>query len=275
MNWLQGILYGFVSGLSEFLPISSNAHQRILMHLFGVEVIDPVRNLVIHIALLFSLISACRTMFEQVRRDAKIQQRTSRRAMRQSRIALDIKLVKAAAFPLMIGMIVLTYFTGVKPDLMIVSAFLLINGIILFIPDRMLQANKDVRAMSGLDSLLIGVAGALSGFCGISRTGSMMSAAVARGADRQNALTWVLLLSAPALILMSAMDMFGIFTVSTDINFWGNFLSYLLSGISAYAGGYISVMLLKFFTANSGISGFCYYSWGAALFTFIVYLTAV
>ncbi len=275
MNWLQSILYGFVSGLSEFLPISSNAHQQILMHLFGIDVLDPVRDFVVHIALLLALVSACRTILEQVRRDYRIQQRAKGRSVRQSRIALDMKLVKAAAAPMLIGMVVLTYLTNRTSNLISISVFLLINGIILYIPDRMLQANKDVRAMSGLDSLLIGLSGAISAFCGISRTGAMMSTAVARGADRQNALNWVLLLCFPALILLSAVDLVGIFTVQTDIAFWASFLSYILSGFTAYVGGYLSVLMLKYFTINKGISGFCYYSWGAALFAFIIYLTAV
>lgn len=275
MNWLQSILYGFVSGLSEFLPISSKAHQQILLHLFGVDVPNPVRDFVVHIALLLALVSACRTMFEQVRRDYRIQQRVNGRSARQSRVALDMKLVKVAAAPMLIGMVVLTYLIGRNSNLITISVFLLVNGVILYAPDRMLQANKDVRAMSGLDSILIGLSGAVSAFCGISRTGAMVSTSVARGADRQNALNWALLLCFPALIFLSAVDLIGIFTVQTDISFWSGFLSYVLSGLTAYIGGYLSVLMLKYFIVNNSISGFCYYSWGAALFTFIIYLTAV
>ena len=50
MNWLQGIIYGLISGFAEFLPVSSHAHQRITLYLFGVEGRDPVLSFVVRLA---------------------------------------------------------------------------------------------------------------------------------------------------------------------------------------------------------------------------------
>ena len=35
MNWLQALVLGVVQGLTEFLPISSTAHLRIVPHYLG------------------------------------------------------------------------------------------------------------------------------------------------------------------------------------------------------------------------------------------------
>ena len=35
MDWLQAIVLGVVQGLTEFLPISSSAHQSIVGRFFG------------------------------------------------------------------------------------------------------------------------------------------------------------------------------------------------------------------------------------------------
>ena len=35
MNWLQSMLYGFLSGVAEVLPISSRAHGILLLKIFG------------------------------------------------------------------------------------------------------------------------------------------------------------------------------------------------------------------------------------------------
>ena len=37
MNFLECIIYGLLSGLAEFLPISATAHQTILRTLFGAD----------------------------------------------------------------------------------------------------------------------------------------------------------------------------------------------------------------------------------------------
>ena len=36
LNWLQSIIYGFVSGLMDILPVSAQAHRALLLKLFGV-----------------------------------------------------------------------------------------------------------------------------------------------------------------------------------------------------------------------------------------------
>ena len=129
--------------------------------------------------------------------------------------------------------------------------------------------------MSLLDSYLIGIAGALSAFPGISRIGSSTSVAYARGAVRQNALNWALLLSIPALVALMGMDILNIITNISAVNFWSSFLYYILAAGSTYIGGCFGILLMKFLTVRTGFSGFSYYSWGAALFTFILYLTVV
>ena len=55
MNWLQSLIYGLISGLTEHLPVSSLAHQRILHSLFGVSQSDPICDLLVHLAVLFAV----------------------------------------------------------------------------------------------------------------------------------------------------------------------------------------------------------------------------
>ncbi len=273
MNWFESLIYGLISGLAEFLPISSQAHQSLLMQLFGVEVRDPVRDLFVHLALLFALFSGCRSTIGHIRREQK--QRSSRgRYRRGSRALLDMRLIKNAAIPMLIGMLIVSYSVQ-KTNLVMITVFLLINGVILFIPERMMQGNKDARGMSAIDSFLIGISGALSSFYGISRVGATTSTALARGADRQCALNWALLLSIPALVMLAGLDVLAMFGAAGGLGFWGSLLTYILSATGAYCGGYASIAIMKFLTVRTGYSIFAYYSWGAALFTFLLYLTVV
>ena len=272
MNWLESLIYGLVSGFTEFLPISSQAHQQILMSLFGVENRDPVRDLLVHIAMLFSIYYGCRGLIDNLRRERG--QRHSRRIpMHVSQVLLDNRFVKNATVPMLAGILILSYIVKINGNLLTVSLFLFINGLILFISGRMLQGNKDVRSMSLLDSIFAGSLAALSAFTGISRTGCITSATILRGADRQNALNWALLLSIPALLLLSGMDVLSIITNTGTIAFWKNFFTYIISAFGAYLSGFYGIMLMKFLAVGKGFSGFSYYCWGASLFSFLLYLT--
>lgn len=271
LKWLESLLYGIVSGFSEFLPISSSAHQYLLLQIFGANQIDPLRNFFVNIALLLSVYTGCRSLIDHIHRDLRIQSKSRRGRSRITQSMLDLKLVKNASLPMLIGLIVLSYMLK-SPSIVSVAVVLLLNGIILFIPERMMRGNKDVRSMTLFDSTFIGLSGAISAFTGISRIGATMSAAIARGADRQHSLNWALLLSIPALIILAVINLFGAFGIG-NVDFWGNIFYYFLSAIGAYVGGFFSIKLMKILASNIGVSGFAYYSWGASLLAFLLYLT--
>ena len=126
--------------------------------------------------------------------------------------------------------------------------------------------------MSALDGVLFGLGGALSALPGISRIGAASSVAAARGADAHQVFKWSLLLSVPALVGLLCLDVYGIFTASltgVDAVFM---LQSVLAGAAAFVGSSIAINSLKNLTARTGLTGFSYYCWGAALFAFILYL---
>ena len=272
MNWIQSLIYGLVSGLAKFLPISSRAHQNLLLLLFGCDGHDPIRNFLIHGAMLLSVYSGCRSMIEQLRRENAALLHMRGRANAPKRM-LDLRLVKNAIIPMLIGILVFTYVTGSNINLMWISLFLLINGIIIFIPERMIRANRDARTMSFFDSILMGVFNALSAIPGFSGIGCTTSVAISRGADSRKALDWALLMSIPAIVLFMGIDFVGFFSFDGFGSFWSNFFGYILSAVGAYVGGYISILLIKFLAVRNVFSSFSYYCWGASLISFMLYLT--
>ena len=265
MNWFESLIYGLISGLTELIPVSSSAHQYLLLKIFGYEKADPLLNALIHIAIIVAIYIAYSTQLMQLR------QSLSQHSRRRSHADHTYKFINAAAIPLGVCMILLTYIFKSAYTLANVAVFCLLNGIVLFISGRALQGNKDASSMSSLDAGVTGLLGAFSVLPGISRTGVMLSWSIFRGADKEAALRWTILLSVPALFLMTAFDVIELFTAFQAMPF-AVYLGYLLAIGGAYLGASAAIALMRFLAVRAGFAGFAYYSWGAALFAYILYL---
>lgn len=275
LNWLESLVFGLVSGLAEFLPVSAQAHRAMLLKLFGSGQEDPLLRLLIHLGAFLAVIVASKPQIAQIRRERRLARIPKRRRKRQpdSKILLDLQIVRTAFVPSLLGLVIYAATGSWSGSLLSIAAFLLLNGLVLFLPAHLPAGNKDSRSMSGLDSLLIGLSAALGMIPGISRMGMTTSTAQIRGADKQQALTWSLLLSIPVLLCLMGLDIYGIASIGTAAFGGAVLFQYILSAAAAYCGGYIAIQFMRFLAVKAGFSGFAYYSWGAALFAFILYMT--
>ena len=269
MNWIEIMLIGLVSGLSEFVPISSGGHQRLMLHLFGKTHMDPLCRLMITFGVLLAVLTSCSGLFRRLLAERAIAQRKRRHRTYGSRY-YDYRIVKGAIWPLAIVYTVCSLFR-ISISLPGLALTFLINGILLFVTGNMRQGNKDSRRMTSLDSTLMGLLGGTSAIAGISLLGCVSSVAVARGAQRQSALNWALTICAPALLIRMAIDLLFVLIGGTVLSFTG-FLWCLGGAVCAFIGGRISIRLVRFLIGRTGLSGFSYYVWGAAILTFILYL---
>lgn len=272
MNWYESVLYGLISGLAEFLPISSAAHRSLMQTMLNAPSV-PLREAIIHIAVLAALLLSCRNYIGQLRRVQK-KSRRRRKEYTQAEIRgrLELRLVKTAAISMIFGLLILRFIIGGNVSSATTTVLLIINGFILYIPSRMMQGNKDSRSMSALDGLLIGLFSSLGFFSGISRVGIGTSVGICRGADKAQAFRWALLLSIPAAVIMIVFDLTALFSGGAAGMSFAIAAYSVLSGIFAFIGSYLSIIFMQNMMNRIGFSGFAYYSWGAALFSVILSL---
>ncbi len=273
MSVLESVLYGLVSGITEFLPVSSDAHQILLRYLFGVDSRVPVQELLVHIGVLLAIFAGCKDVLFRLRIEQRALQNSRRRRHgSDSRSYFDLRLLKTASVPLLLGLLLRILTFRKENNFGMLIAFSVLNAVILLLADHTSRGNRDSRTMSGLDGIVMGIVGGLSAFPGMSRTGMISAYTVARGAEGENVANWAVLLGIPAmlfgicfdLVLLVAMGFMGMTFVM--------FLGYILSGVMAFAGAYFGISLLKLILNQNGFSGFAYYGIGMALFSFILYL---
>lgn len=276
MSLLQSILFGLVSGFSEFLPISARGQGDILLYLFGISGRDPVMSLIIHVGMLIALYTAMRPQFDQLNREKKLMRRSRNRMDRPAfQLIADIKLVKNAVIPMLFVVVIIRYILRLNFRLPVTCLILLINGIILYLPERMMQGNKNASGMSPLDSYLMGLCGGVSILSGFSGVGLILSTAISRGADRQKAWNWALLLMFPVLAAESILDIIDLISGSGAIAGFGHFFHYLLAGLFTFAAARGGIALMRRLVKSTNTSVFAYYCWGAALFSFLLYLSVI
>ena len=274
LNLIEAIVYSVVSGMTEFLPVSSHAHQKLILNLFGSEGSVALLNLTIHLGAFVALLVRTWNGIRKANIEYQIFKKPTRRRKREPYmlLALDFRLVKIAVFPVLLGAL-FTFKTaswGEQPPLL--ALLLLINGVVLFIPSLLPRGNKDSRSISSLESVLIGIGGAFSVLPGISRIASVSAVSLACGADTKEAYKWSLYLSVPALAVTLLLDLYGLFSGGFASLSLLQVLICLVCGCVSYFAANLTISLMKTLFANKGITGFSYYCWGVALFMFIIYL---
>lgn len=269
LNWLESLLYGLLSGFAEFLPISSEAHRTLFLKLVGAGD-NPVSRLAVHLGAVLAVIVCSATYISKLNRERRIAAIPKRKRKRQPdlRTVLDLKVLRTAAIPIILWFAAYPLVWDQSQRLWILCLALLINGILLYVPQHFPSANKDSMNLAASDSLLVGLMSGIGVFPGISRLAGALSMFQLRGAEARFALDISFLLYIPAVIGLLFFDCYGIATDGGAFHL----LNFLTSGAASFGGACCGIYLMRFLAVKSGFSGFAFYSWGAALLSLVLYL---
>lgn len=274
MNLLESLLFGLLSGLTEFLPVSSQAHQTIVLHLLG-ESADNLLRLFVHLGMLLAVVFCFRSQMARLYREMRLADmpRKHRRRAPDPLAVVEVSLLKTAGWILMPAFFFYHPISALNGRLNYAALFLLLNGVILFLPQLLSTGNKDARTMSRADGVLVGLAGAMGMFPGISAVAALTGMLSARGALREKSLRWSCLLMIPVLMCFMGFDVYGIIANGTALSGVMDLICYLAAAAAAYVGTVAGISAMRSLAAKSGYAGFAFYSWGAALFALILFLT--
>ena len=276
MGWLQSMLYGFLTGISDVLPISSRAHGILLLKIFGTTMDGNLMLLFLHVAAMLALYMSSRATIVRIRRAlalARIPKRKRRRPL-DVKSLMDFRLLRTTAVPIILAYLFYDKLFFLGSNMLVVALFLLLNGLIIYIPHYLPTGNKDARTMSRVEGLLIGLGGALSIFPGISAVGTMLSVSSVCGVDKEYSLGNALLETMLILFCVSVNDILRIASAGLKDVTFQMVLICLATGLAAFAGTLLGIKILKTLVKNGNFSIFAFYCLGLALFTFFLNLIA-
>lgn len=126
--------------------------------------------------------------------------------------------------------------------------------------------------MSRIESFLMGLGGAASMLPGVSCVGTVTSVGAVCGAEKSYALDTALLINIPVTLGLIVYDLLAIFTGGLGGLSFLAVLNYILAAAASFGGVFLGTKILRGLLKNLGLDVFAYYSWGAALFSFILFL---
>ena len=274
LSWFESCIFGLFSGLLDIIPVSAEAHRILLLKFFGVKASSDFLNLLIHMAVFAALYYSSQNQLVRMRRAralARVPKRKRKRPL-DIRSMMDWSMLKTMLIPASLGVFLRKYTAGMGSKLMLVSLFLFLNGLILYVPQFFPTSNRDSRTLSRVEGLLMGLGGAASAVPGISAIGATTSIASVCGVDRTYGLNMALMMNMGITGGLMVYDLLGIVANGFGLSSVLAFVSYLFSAVAAFGGAMLGIKLMRQLSAGQGFSVFGVYCWGLALFAFILNL---
>lgn len=274
LNWLQSVLFGLVSGLTDILPVSAQAHRVLLLKFFGVKSTTIVMALLLHLSVFAALYISSQGQFVKMNRAralARVPKRKRKRPL-DTRSMMDWSLVKTMLIPAILGLFLYRYVRKMETNLVLIALFLFINGIILYIPQFLPSSNKDSRTLSRVEGLLMGLGSTASVLPGISTVGAMISIGSVCGVERVYSLNMAMIIKMFMMIGLMVYDVLGIISGGMEALSFALIVQYLVTALLSFGGAMAGIRVMRRLAADHGCAVFGVYCWGLALFTFILNL---
>lgn len=251
---LEAIFLGIVQGLTEFLPISSSAHIRILGE-FLPSAQDPgatftaIMQIGTEIAVLIYFRSDIARLVISSLRWITRSDEISDQSRREARLA---GLILVGSIPIfLLGFFGQEYIRENFRSLYLIAFTLIIFGLLLGLLDHYGKKIKDLDSFKIGDGLAYGIAQSLALIPGVSRSGATIAMGRALGYKREAALRYSFLLAIPAVLGSGAFELLN--SISKPLNAF-SMGETLVATITAFVIGYLVISwLMKYVQSKSFI----------------------
>ena len=255
MDLKQALVLGFVQGLSEFLPISSTAHLRIVPHLLDWPDPGTEFSAVIQLGTLVAVMLYFRKDVWQLSKSA-IESLLKRKPLgtTESRMAWSIA---SATIPVVVlGLGFKDFIKNEARELWLIGTALIVLAIFLYLAERFSPRNRDIKQLNFLQIQLIGLTQALALIPGCSRSGSTMMGGLIVGLNRESAARFSFLLGLPAIFGSGIYELKELIELGIGSD---DYLNLVVRVAVAFVTGYLSIGLLLRFLRNHGTLVFVIY----------------
>jgi undecaprenyl-diphosphatase len=252
MSTLEAVTLGLVQGLTEFLPISSSGHLRIVPAFLGWD--DPGAGFtaVIQLGTMAAVVIYFRQDLWQI----------GRAWLRELRVPFRERSQEAKlGWFILLGTIPISIFGIVFSDqiesgarsLYLIGSMLIAFSFVMLLAERVGTRRRDLEDLDSRDGAYIGLAQALALIPGVSRSGATISAGLLRGFDRVAAARYSFLLSVPAVVLSGLFELRDVGGDGASVE------ATVIATLVAFVTGYAAIAWLLRYLGNHSLAVFVAY----------------
>jgi undecaprenyl-diphosphatase len=203
MSLWHVVIYGIVQGLTEFLPVSSTGHLRIVQAWLDPHEKDSAFTAFTAVIQLGTTLALVLYFWRELAHIALAWLRglvdKSVRSSLEYRFGwyLILATIPVGVFGLVFSKQIET---GAR-NIWIIAYALIIMGLLLAVAEKVGKRTREEEDLNAVDAIVVGTAQALALIPGASRSGTTITAGLFRGLDRASAARFSFLLSIPAVVL--------------------------------------------------------------------------
>ena len=260
MEYLRFILYGLIQGLTEFIPVSSTAHLKVISLFFGIDDPGPSLSAIIQFGSVLALVWYFRNDIFRLKDHSSKDMYSY---LLHGRLLRSI-LIGTIPIILLGGTIKLFFsyfFDEILRSNLSIAIVSFLMAIFMYLADTSKKGLINLNNHNFSNSFLIGLSQAFAVFPGVSRSGITISTALVAGWERRDAAKFSFLLGIPAISLAAIVEFISSFNEIFSLSFFplivGLFTTFVSSLLAInFLLNYFSSNGLKFFIIYRFIFGF-------------------
>ena len=274
MSILNALVFGFIQGLTEYIPVSSSAHLQVLFSLFGINGTGFNTEAFVAFAHFGTVIAAVILYFKdfgeiffqslEFAASPAVQEGRGRRKFPAVRLLI---MMIFASVPLLLILPLNRYIQSLNGNTAFIGIMLILSGTILSVSDHLNEGVKADRSIGISDAIIIGICQAVSALPGISRTGTVYTAGIAVGLTRDFSAKFTIMLSVPVLFISNIVRLIRAASASFS---WADLAPCFAGMAASIVGSILAVRIFIKLVQSRHFRNVGYYCWVAGVLAIIL-----
>ena len=259
----DAITAGIIYALTEVMGLSGSGHLAVVNTLFDLNMTQShlLFKALTEFSVMLALIAVFRRDIGDMIRDTAGLTGFGKQPVPKGTRYPEARLLfmlAVATLPLLMMLPFRKAYFGLWDNTTFVGVMFILNGLVLFVCERMIPGKKGLGRMSIPDALIVGICQAVAVIPGLSRLALTVTAVNAEGFQKHYAIRFGLLMAIPAL--------FGAFVLSlADAAVAGinseNLTAYFIGAAAAFVTAFLCVYVFRRLVRRRGFGVLAYYSW--------------